>query len=165
MLIHTGGGGTPSQVQGGTPSQVWGEGVPPYLDFGQGTPRPDLGWGTPLPRLGTGYPPVDRHTDRCQNITLLRTRVVTIQSFKAQIHTCLDLNLSVKKPQSSSSNPLDSPMKLNIMKLSLFQVKYSALNLFLLACSYAVSHSGSLHTYEQTQKATMDLFLSLVICM
>ena len=46
--------------------------------------------------------------------------------------------------------------------LSLFLVKYSVLNLFFGACSHAVSHSGSLHSYKQTQKNVhLDLIVAL----
>ena len=40
----------------------------------------------------------------------------------------------------------------HMYEFSLFQVKYSVLNLFFVAYLYAVSNSGPLHTYEQREK-------------
>ena len=57
LSVHTGGGGTLSQVWvGGTPCQVWMGGYPmPGLD-GEGTPSQVWMGGYPIPDLDGGYP-------------------------------------------------------------------------------------------------------------
>ena len=65
---------------------------------------------------------------------------------------------------------MHSPKMLNIMKLFFsLPSEIFCMKPFFGACLYAVSHSGSLHTYKQTQKKVhLDLivaFQCLLICM